>query len=257
MATDLALIEPIKPPDRRRPATLPSLPAWLARSSAAVKLELQINPATKGFQEVLVLPAPMMPGPAHREEMTAHVNSLRSYLAQTPAADDRWDVNVATSITKLTVLPGEKRTELGTDAWSEIYLAVLDDVPHWAVEAAVMLWFKHACGVDERGKPYNYGWAPDPGTLRKIALEQSYGMAARIGQIQRVLDAREYVDCSKQLQDGQAAMSGLNRMIKAGDLEGAKVLTFEQAAALGNEPDKLIAPPPPAQLPADAYQEAE
>src|SRR5437868_4190692 len=110
MATEIALIEPIKPPDRRRPATLPSLPAWLARSSNAVRTELQIDPATKSFQEVLVLPTALMPSPAHREEMTAHVNSLRSYLEQTPAADDEWDANVGTSIAKLTILPGEKRS---------------------------------------------------------------------------------------------------------------------------------------------------
>ena len=64
-------------------------------------------------------------------------------------------------------------------------------------------WFKHDCGSDERGRPHDYKWAPDPGTLRKIALTHTYPIGARIGAMQRVLEAQQFVDCSKQLEDGR------------------------------------------------------
>ena len=235
MAQDLATIE-IKLPDPRRPAMLPSLPAWAEHSSAAVRLELQIEPTTGKFQDVLVLPSPMLPSPEQRQAMMAHMDSLRSYLAQTPATGEQWEIKVATSVSKLSVLAGEKRSELGTDAWSEVYLDVLDDVPYWAVDVALKLWFKHDCGTDEKGKPHDYKWAPDPGTLRKIALRETYNMSARIGTLQRLLDAREYVDCSAQLAQGRAAMAGLKRALA--DPEAARSLTFEQAVKLGNEPEQ-------------------
>lgn len=242
MASALAIIEPIKLPDPRRPATLPSLPVWAERSSAAVQLELQIEPTTGKFLDVLVLPSQMLPSPEHRRAMMEHMASLRSYLAMTPATDERWEIKVATSVSKLSVLAGEKRSELGTDAWSEVYLDVLDDVPYWAVDVALKLWFKHDCGTDEKGKPHDYKWAPDPGTLRKIALRETYAMSARIGSLQRLLDAREYVDCTKQLEAGRAAMLGLNKVLKTGDLDAAKALTFEGAIDMGKQQDTPAQP---------------
>ena len=50
----------------------------------------------------------------------------------------------------------------------------------------------------------------------------------------RVLEAREYVDCTKQLAAGRAALDGLNKAIKAGDLGAARTLTFDQAVKLGS-----------------------
>lgn len=232
----LVIREPIKPPDPRRPAAMPSLPVWLARSTAAVRLEAQLKPGTKEFErgEVLVLPATMMPSQAQREEMRAHVDSLRSYLRQTPAESVDAETAVATVVSKLlTVLAGEKKSELVEGARADVYLDVLDDVPCWAVEAAAKLWFRHDCGTDEQGKPFAYQFPPDPGRLRKIALRQTYEMTGRIGKIQRLLDAREYVDCTKQLEDGRAAMSGLMRAIAKGN---AANLTFDEAVKLGNEP---------------------
>ena len=235
MATKLALIDPIKPPDPRRPATLPSLPAWAERLSGAVRLELQIDPETKSFSEMLVLPADLLPTYHQRQAIMFHMDSLCSWLRQTPAADERWETKAATSIAKLTVLAGEKRSELGTDAWSEVYLDVLDDVPHWAVEAAIRLWFKHDCGTDERGKPHDYKWAPDPGMLRKIAQREAFGMSARIGSLQRVLEAREYIDYSEQLAAGRAAMAGLSVTLKTGNLDAALALSFDEAVKLGEK----------------------
>jgi hypothetical protein len=94
-----------------------------------------------------------------------------------------------------------------------------------------------------RGRPFDYRWPLDPGTLRKIALKFTYPTSARIETIQRVLEVREYVDCTKQLAAGRAALDGLNKATKARDLDAARSLTFDEAVRLGssNEKPNLLA----------------
>jgi hypothetical protein len=235
MGTELATIEPILLPNHRRPATLPSLPAWAGRSSAAVRLELQMTLDGKTFekQDVLVLPKEMMPSQDQRKAITEHTDSLRSYLRQTPEQGAEYEIRVATAISKLlVVLAGERKSELAEEARSDVYLEVMSDVPCWAVEEAIRKWFKHDCGTDERGRQHDYKWAPDPGTLRQIAIRVAFELSARIGKLQRVLDAREYIDCSKQFTDGQAAMRGLK--VGLNDLSVAAEMTFDDAVKLGS-----------------------
>jgi hypothetical protein len=231
MGTEIALIEPIKLPDPRRPATLPSLPEWAARLNGAVRQELQM---TEGrFSDLMVLPEELMPSPEQRRMMTEHRDSLRSSLLDTPAASVAAETKVATAVSKLlTVLAGERKSDLVEEARSDVYLDVLDDVAWWAVDSAVRAWFKHDCGTDERGRPHDYKWAPDPGTLRKIALTFTHPIGARIGIIQRLLEARQYVDCSEQLEAGRSALAGLNKAMKTGDLEAAAALSFDDAIKL-------------------------
>jgi hypothetical protein len=179
--------------------------------------------------------------------MTTHLDSLRSYLLETPALDVVAETRTATAVTKLVVvLAGEIKSDLSNDARNEVYLDVLEDVPCWAVEAAVKAWFRNDCGTDERGKAHDYKWAPDPGTLRKISQREAYKVSARIGQLQRVLDARELVDCTEQLEAGRSAMAGLNKALKTGDLDAAKSLSFTDAIELGKPTDV-----PPADMPVE------
>jgi hypothetical protein len=58
-----------------------------------------------------------------------------------------------------------------------------------------------------------------------------------------VLEAREYVDCTKQLAAGRAALDGLNKATEARDLDAARSLTFDEAVRLGssNEKSNLLA----------------
>lgn len=232
MSTQLVQFESIQLPDPRRPAMLPSLPQWAERLSGAVRLELQMTPDGKTFerQDVLVLPPELMPTSDQRQAMTSHQDSLRSFLLDTPAHSVTAETRVATAIAKLiTVLAGERKSDLADEARSEVYMDVLDDVPCWAVESAVRRWFRHDCGTDERGKPHDYKWVPDPGTLRKIAQENVSALGARIGKVQRILDAREYVDCRAAMERGKLALAGFNQAFKAGDLETASKMTFDEA----------------------------
>lgn len=237
MATDLALIEPIKLPDPRRPGTLPSLPEWAERLKSAVRVELQVT--GDKFTDLIVLPSDMMPNPEQRREIGIHINKLRSYLRQTPAEGGDAETRVAIAITRLrSVLGGTRNSELGEEGAAETYMVVLDDEPCWAVEAAAWKWLKHDGGTDQRGRPHDYRFAPDPGTLRAIALRIALEFNARINAVQRVLDARQFVDCSKQLAAGCFALNGMNNAIKAGDLDAARSLTFQEAVRLGSSNEK-------------------
>jgi hypothetical protein len=187
----------------------------------------------------MVLPPELMPSPTQRQMLTHHRDSLRSSLQDTPAASPEAEIKVATAVSKLlTVLAGERKSDLVEEARSDVYLDVHDDIAWWAVDSAVRAWFRHDCGTDERGKAHNYVFAPDPGTLRKIALKFTYPIRARIETIQRVLEAREHVDYTNQLAAGRAALDGLNKAIKARDLDAARALTFEEAVRLGSPDEK-------------------
>jgi hypothetical protein len=182
------------------------LPEWAARLSAAVQLEPQMTADGKTFEmEVLVLPPNQMPTAEQRRMMISHRDSLRSALLDTPAVSTVAETKIATVVSTLvTVLAGERKSDLVEEARGDAYLEVLDDIPWWAVDSAKRAWFKHDCGADERGLPHNYRWPPDPGTPRKIALTFTHPIGARIRAIQRVLDARQYVDCRAQMEAVQA-----------------------------------------------------
>jgi hypothetical protein len=232
----LANIEPIPLPDPRRAGMMPSLPAWLARCSGAVRLELQPTRDGRTFADVLTLPAEMMPGPEHRRAIEEHIDSLNSYLQQTPAGSDKAETEIASAVTSLLLgSAGARKSELGAEVSAHVYLEMLDDVPWWAVKAACRKWFDHDCGTDERGQPYDYTWAPGPGTLRRIARGETWQVRKRILDLQKVLDARAYVDCAKQLADGRAAMRGLSIHMKNGS---SKPLSFADAIAIAKRAEE-------------------
>lgn len=228
---ELATIDPIPLPDLRR-LTIPSLPQWLARSSDAVKLELQ--PTEEGFRDIQTLPGELLPNPAQRQMIEEHLDSLLSCLDQTPSQSDEAEASTAAAVTNLLmVLPSSKKTEFGSEARTDVYLDVLDDVPWWAVKSACRRWHRHECGKDERGEQYDYRWVPDPGTLRRIAYGETWQIKDRISALKKVLDAQPYVDCTKQLEDGRAAMAGLAKLRTEGRLDST--VTFAQAIEIANK----------------------
>lgn len=240
MVAELVPFEALALPDPRRPATMPSLPAWLARSSAAARPEVQMTPDGQSFEpmEVMVLPAGMLPSQQQRQAMEDHIGSLRSYLAETSENSQEAETSIASSVAALLmVLPSARKSELGAEAKADVYLDVLDDVPWWALKAAIRRWHKHDAGTDENGRPYDYRWAPDPGTLRRIAYGETWPVKSRIREIEFVLGAREFIDCSEQLARGKAAMAGLNSALQTGDLTAASKLTFAEAVKLGSMPE--------------------
>lgn len=234
MATELEVIEPIQLPDPRRPGTMPSLPAWLERCSVAVTQELQPT-ETGSFADVETLPAHLMPSPQQRKTMLDHIDSLLAYLEQTPAESADAETKTASAVTGLLlVLPSARKSEIGAEVRADVYLDVLDDVPWWSVKAAVKRWHRHDCGNDENGRPYDYRWAPDPGTLRRVAYGETWPVKQRIRELHKVLTAREYIDCTHQLEQGRAALIGFNSALKSGDPIAA-TMTFAQAIERGTK----------------------
>lgn len=232
MANDLQIITPTAP-ELRKAGTLPSLPAWLITRVKALSGELQ--PTPEGYRDCLTLPKELMPTPEQRTAIQDHIRNLNLLLSQTPENDAECEAKTLLCLTKIFLaLPSRKSDETGTQAKTEAYMVALEDVPYWAVEAAIRLWYRGTAGNDERGNPYDCSWAPAPADLRRIALNLGSDLHQRIKYLNCVLNAVEFVDCSKELKRGRDAMRGLFKtLVDKGDI-GA--LTLEAAAKLGREP---------------------
>jgi hypothetical protein len=163
-----------------------------------------------------------------------HIEQLRSLSAQTPEAGAEFGKATLVIVTKvLLVLPSQRTTEAASEAKAEAYMMALEDVPYWAVEAAARKWFRNDCGVDERGRPFDYQWAPSPGPLRRIAQLEAGRLLERIVVLERLLHAVEFVDSAAELTAGRAAWRGLWKTV--GAHRNVKELTFQAAVKLGSE----------------------
>lgn len=227
----LVKLEPI-PLDLRRPTRTQSLPGWLAARKGALAVNLQ--PVEGRYQDVPTLPAGMMLSEGHRTEIQKHLASLGSLLLQTPANGVEFEKATFAAIAKmLLVKPAAKTTEAAAEHRQDVFMDVLEDVPCWAVDAAIRLWHRGDCGKDERGKPFNYDFAPEPHTLRKLALKEVYLLRQRMDELEPILKAIPYVDTTKDLERGRAAFRGIQAGI-AGKAD-LKSMTYDDAVEIGSQ----------------------
>jgi hypothetical protein len=141
--------EPIPFPDVRRLDRMPSLPAWVASRVASMKDEHQPPPEGGKYRKVPTLP--LILAPAERAEIERHVADLDALCRQTPAQSDEWEADTLIVVTKLMLaLPAMQQNEAGAEASGEAFQAALDDLPTWAVAAAVRRWYRGECGANER-----------------------------------------------------------------------------------------------------------
>lgn len=231
---ELVKVEPIALPDLAR-GKMPSLPAWLDTQKGALATNLQGDRQT-GFQDVLTLPEGLLPTPAQRESIKNHLRSLHSFMRQTPENSDEAGKETLATVTKLLmVLAGHKSSDLEAEAKADAYMGALEDIPSWSVVAASRAWYRGQCGKDESGNPFDYRWPPDPANLRMLAVRQYAPITTRIWELERVLAARPYVDCSAELLEGKQAYRGLLKVLGERDFEKAKGLTIETAAEIGKD----------------------
>lgn len=233
----LVPLEPIPLPDLRKPTGMPSLPGWLATQRAALAENLQITTDTTGkpvFRDLVTLPAPLLPNDTQRAMIVGHCSSLRQTLNETPENGQEWAAETMTAITKMMlVLGSQKASELAGEAKAEAYMVALEDMPAWAVVSSAKRWYRGQCGNDENGHPYDYRWMPDPATMRRLASLETYRVLSRIKELEVVLYAVPFVDCSSQLEKGRAAWDGLRISLKSPDT--LESLTFDKAAEIGRE----------------------
>jgi len=93
-----------------------------------------------------------------------------------------------TILTKLFLAkPSGPMTEIGAASRAESYMMALEDIPAWAIEAAIKRWHRGdvpGISLDE------FKWAPDSAVLRKIAANMLEPYYENIRIIERVLLAR-------------------------------------------------------------------
>lgn len=217
-------------PDLRKPTAMPSLPAWLVSQRATLKANLQIQ--GERFKDVLTLPPDLLPTEPQRAAIERHLVSLNSSLRETPENGTDWATETLTTISKmLMVLGGTKASELAGEAKAEAYMVALEDVPSWAVVATSRRWYRSGCGNDENGRPYDYRFMPDPAAMRRLSVIESHRARGQITELQKVLDAVPYRDCSAELERGRLAMRGLHKTME--DKGDIAALTFNQAIEIG------------------------
>lgn len=193
MANDLALIEPLPPLDVRRPDRTPSLPAWVSTRIGCASASLQKDESGT-YREVMTLPEGLMLGSSERAVLAPYVNALVKVLERTPETSAEAEAETLVLVTKLMLaLPGAKASEAGAEATGEAYSAALDDLPSWAVEAAIRDWYRGAAVATSK-IPHDYRWRPAPATLRAIAFAKAAAVRGRALQLQGLLTAQKRIE---------------------------------------------------------------
>lgn len=186
-------------PDVRRLDRMPSWPAWVASRIESVKDECQPWGADRRYRTVPTLPSNLTLGPAERAEIERHVLALKELCGQTPQSSADCEAATLVVITKLMLaLPSTQQNELGAEASGEAFMAALDDIPTWAVAAAVRGWYRGDCGENEHRQPYDYRWRPAPADLRRIGLTEKFRVYGRVKPLERLLAAEPRVEFSEE-----------------------------------------------------------
>lgn len=226
--------DPIPAPDAERPTQIASTPEWLASLKSAVSLNDQPVAGMKGLQEVMTLPAHLMPTEAQRLGIETHIAQLNTMLARTPQKNRQCEKATFALITKLMLtLEGRNTSELATEAQGEAYMIALSDIPHWAVEAAIERWYRGHCGNDLHGNRFDYRFRPDPETLRRLSFEEVWKLKTRIKELEPILAAVEFIDTSEMRERGSLAMIGLMQRLKEKRL--SEGLSFDDAIEVGKQ----------------------
>jgi hypothetical protein len=201
-------------PDVRRLDRMPSLPEWVASPIKLIRDECQRSLNDGRYRTIPVLPANLILAPARRAELERYIAGLEALCEQTPAASAEWEGASLLIVTKLMLaLPSSQQNEAGATASGEAFLVALDDVPTWAVEAAVRDWYRGECGRNELGQPYDYRWRPAPADLRRIAQDRRWRIAGLGAALRRLLEAEPLIEFSvEHCAEMRARLTGLVKL---------------------------------------------
>jgi hypothetical protein len=231
MGNHLAVIEPLALPDRRNPAQMPSLPAWLLQRSAALGNAMQPD-STGTYREMAVLPPALILSSSERRMVESHIDGLGTLLDLDQAIDLRGktlsnDQAHATMIAALCMKGGTKLDTASSDALTEDYLDAIEDLPAWAVREAIRKW-NRAESPKLDGKSHNYEFRPSPPTLRRLAQHELAPIRARILQLHKVLNAQPLIEYSEEhRRDMLERLQNLMREIAPKRVDSVPPLTQE------------------------------
>jgi hypothetical protein len=191
--------DPIPLPDYQRPDRMPSFPAWLASRVASINDVVQPDQITGKHRLAPTLPRSLTLNDAERSTIEDHVLKLEAACSRTPAREPEAEGELVLMLTDMQLaLLAAKQNEAGVEARGEAYLAALDDVPPWAVQAAIHAWYRGEAGNDERGRPWDYNWPPSPAALRRVAVGKLCRVTTRADSLRKLLRAEPLVDYSEE-----------------------------------------------------------
>jgi hypothetical protein len=137
------------------------------------------------------LPAHLVLKASEREALERHVQEIEKLCNRTPAADPDIEKEMLAVLAKMMItLHAPAQSELSAEARGEAFLEALEDLPPWAVRAAVRHWNRGACGLNEKGQAYDYHWCPAPAELRRVAVTELNRMKVRAHQVKLLLCAQ-------------------------------------------------------------------
>lgn len=189
MNTQLTVIDPIHPPDVRRPVNLTKLPLWVQQRCDILKKATQPN--REGVhREVPVLPANLILDNEQKQLVENHAAALAVILAMTPATEiAHGELTLSTVSKMIMVLPSRESGDLANEAKGEAFMSALEDVPSWAVQEAMRKWHR-----SEYGPKYDYKWQPAPATLRELAMMETYRVMGVRRQLNNLLLAEPVLE---------------------------------------------------------------
>ena len=154
---------------------------------------------TGKYRNTPTLPKSSILRPAERDEIARCVSELTALCGPTPADDVGAAQETLIVVTKMMlVLPAAKQNDVSAEARGEAYMAALDDLPTWAVAAAVRRWYRGECGKNSQGEPYDYHWPPSPADLRAVSLIELWRVKARAEMASRLLTAEPLIEYSDE-----------------------------------------------------------
>lgn len=242
MAQNLTTIEPLKLPDLARPDRMPSLPAWVGSRIESVREVMQKDASGK-HRLTVVLPAGMVLGSSERRQITEHAVGLRKTLAYTPDTSAEAEAEMLVIITKMMLAkPGMRSSEAGAEATGEVYQIALEDIPPWAVTAALRRWYRRdAPPVDKT--PHDYRWRPSEGTLRAIAFEEASKVRGRAIELERLAAAVPMIefapDTRNEMIDKLAVIMPAMKFERPDDVTAEA--RMRRAERLGAKADRMAA----------------
>lgn len=142
----------------------------------------------------MTLPRENMLNTLQRNEVVRHLAMIKPLLAQTPQANAEVEATVLVLITKMMMtLPGARSNEEAAEATGDAYMAVLDELPVWAIDAAIQSWYKGSCEKVGRAD-HDFRFRPAPAIIRALAFRERWKIASHISDLQQLLDAKERIE---------------------------------------------------------------